>query len=86
MAARARSHGIVCEFHFHPSELARGNVRIDDAVEFWDLTNKKVWWIAEQWQAGINSRVYSPGPDSERETLLWSFDDIVKQALLNLKV
>ena len=46
---------IVCEFHFHPSELARPDARIDDAVEFWDLTNKEDWWIAEQSQAGINS-------------------------------
>src|SRR3954470_12567096 len=71
---------IVCEFHFHPSELARPDVAIDDAVEFWDLTNKEDWWIAEQSQAGINSRVYTPGPYSEREELLWSFDEIVKRS------
>jgi Rieske 2Fe-2S family protein len=71
---------IVCEFHFHPSELARGNVHVDDAVEFWDLTNREDWWIAEQSQAGINSRVYTPGPYSEREALLWSFDEIVRRS------
>jgi Rieske 2Fe-2S family protein len=71
---------IVCEFHFHPAELARGDVRTDDAVEFWDLTNKEDWWIAEQSQAGINSRVYTPGPYSEREELLWSFDEIVRKS------
>jgi Rieske 2Fe-2S family protein len=71
---------IVCEFHFHPSELSRPDVQIDDAVEFWDLTNKEDWWIAEQSQAGINSRVYSPGPYSEREELLWSFDEIVRRS------
>ena len=70
---------IVCEFHFHPSELARTDTHIDDAVEFWDLTNKEDWWIAEQSQAGINSRVYTPGPYSEREELLWSFDEIVRR-------
>jgi glycine betaine catabolism A len=70
---------IVCEFHFHPSELAHSCPQIDDAVEFWDLTNKEDWWIAEQSQAGINSRVYTPGPYSEREELLWSFDEIVKR-------
>jgi len=71
---------IVCEFHFHPSELARPDTQIDDAVEFWDLTNKEDWWIAEQSQAGINSRVYTPGPYSEREELLWSFDEIVRKS------
>jgi Rieske 2Fe-2S family protein len=71
---------VVCEFHFHPSELGRPDVQIDDAVEFWDLTNKEDWWIAEQSQAGINSRVYSPGPYSEREELLWGFDEIVRRS------
>jgi Rieske 2Fe-2S family protein len=71
---------IVCEFHFHPSELASPDARIDDAVQFWDLTNKEDWWIAEQSQAGINSRVYTPGPYSEREALLWSFDEIVRRS------
>jgi Rieske 2Fe-2S family protein len=71
---------IVCEFHFQPSELDRGDVQIDDAVEFWDLTNREDWWIAEQSQAGINSRVYTPGPYSEREALLWSFDEIVRRS------
>jgi phenylpropionate dioxygenase-like ring-hydroxylating dioxygenase large terminal subunit len=66
---------IVCEFHVHQSETGP----IDDAVEFWDLTNKEDWWIAEQSQAGINSRAYTPGPYSEREALLWSFDEIVRR-------
>ena len=69
---------IVCEWHFHPSELARADVQIDDAVAFWDVTNREDWWISEQSQAGITSRVYSPGPYSEREELLWNFDAIVR--------
>ena len=71
---------IVCEFHFRADELARPDVQIDDAVEFWDLTNKEDWWIAEQSQAGISSRAYTPGPYSEREALLWSFDEIVRRS------
>jgi Rieske 2Fe-2S family protein len=71
---------IVCEFHFHPSELARAGAQIEDAIEFWDLTNREDWWIAEQSQAGINSRVYTPGPYSEREELLWSFDEVVRRS------
>jgi phenylpropionate dioxygenase-like ring-hydroxylating dioxygenase large terminal subunit len=69
---------IVCEFHVHPLELARPGAQIDDAVEFWDITNREDWWIAEQSQAGINSRVYTPGPYSDREQLLWSFDELVR--------
>jgi Rieske 2Fe-2S family protein len=71
---------IVCEWHFQPSELARPDAQIDDAVEFWDLTNREDWWIAEQSQAGINSRAYQPGPYSEREELLWNFDEIVRRS------
>ncbi len=69
---------IVCEWYFHPDELARPQAPIDDAIEFWDLTNREDWWIAEQSQAGITSRAYTPGPYSEREELLWSFDEIVR--------
>ncbi|HTK29050.1 MAG TPA: aromatic ring-hydroxylating dioxygenase subunit alpha [Vicinamibacterales bacterium] len=71
---------IVCEWHFHPDEIARPGFHMDDAVEFWDVTNREDWWIAEQSQAGIRSRVYQPGPYSERESLLWSFDEIVRQS------
>jgi phenylpropionate dioxygenase-like ring-hydroxylating dioxygenase large terminal subunit len=71
---------IICEWHFHPDELAKPDVHIDDAVEFWDRTNREDWWICEQSQAGINSRVYQPGPYSEREALLWSFDHIVRRS------
>jgi glycine betaine catabolism A len=70
---------IVCEWHFHPSELAKPDFYADDAIELWDLTNREDWWISEQSQAGINSRVYQPGPYSEREDLLWGFDEIVRQ-------
>jgi glycine betaine catabolism A len=70
---------IVCEWHFHPDEMARADFRADDAIEFWDITNREDWWIAEQSQAGINSRKYQPGPYSEREELLWSFDDVVRR-------
>jgi Rieske 2Fe-2S family protein len=70
---------IICEFHFHPNELAHPCPQIDDAVEFWDLTNREDWWIAEQSQAGITSRAYTPGPYSEREELLWSFDEVVRR-------
>ena len=70
---------IVCEWHFHPTELAKPDFDANDAVEFWDITNREDWWIAEQSQAGIQSRMYQPGPYSERESLLWSFDEIVRR-------
>jgi glycine betaine catabolism A len=70
---------IVCEWHFHRDEIAKRDFHADDAIEFWDQTNREDWWISEQSQAGINSRVYQPGPYSTREELLWSFDEIVRR-------
>jgi hypothetical protein len=61
-------------------ELARACVHADDAIEFWDLTNREDWWIAEQSQAGINIEGLRAGAVSEREALLWSFDEIVSVA------
>jgi Rieske 2Fe-2S family protein len=70
---------VVCEWHFHPDEMAKPDFHADDAVEFWDLTNREDWWVAEQSQAGISSRAYEPGPYSEREALLWAFDSVVRE-------
>jgi Rieske 2Fe-2S family protein len=65
---------IVCEFHFHPNETGP----IDDAVEFWDLTNREDWHISQLSQLGISSRAYTPGPYSKREELLHAFDRVVE--------
>ena len=46
-----------------------------DAIEFWDKTNKQDWEISELSQLGINSKKYTPGPYSSRESLLSTFDD-----------
>lgn len=65
---------ILCEWHFHPSELAKPGFVSGDAVEFWDTTNKEDWRILELSQLGIQSRSYRPGPYSQREELLHAFD------------
>jgi Rieske 2Fe-2S family protein len=70
---------IVCEWHFHPSEMAKAGFVADDAIEFWDTTNREDWKISELAQAGIQSRVYSPGPYSRREELLHAFDEWVSE-------
>jgi glycine betaine catabolism A len=68
---------ILCEWHFHPSEMAKPDFFADDAIEFWDTTNREDWSIVELSQAGIKSRVYAPGPYSGREELLHAFDEAV---------
>ena len=72
---------IICEWHFHPHEMAKPDFQADDAIEFWDLTNRQDWAIVEQSQAGIQSRTYSPGPYSPREDLLRAFDAWVRETL-----
>jgi Rieske 2Fe-2S family protein len=69
----------ICEWHFHPSELAREDFSAADAIEFWDLTNRQDWRVCELSQAGISSRAYTPGPYSNREDLLYSFDRMIVQ-------
>jgi glycine betaine catabolism A len=68
---------IICEWHFHPNEMAKPDFHADDAIDFWDLTNREDWRISELSQAGIQSRAYTPGPYSTREELLHAFDETV---------
>jgi Rieske 2Fe-2S family protein len=67
----------VCEWHFQPSELARGDFDASDCVEFWDMTNRQDWHVCELSQAGISSPAYVPGPYSNREDLLYAFDRFI---------
>jgi Rieske 2Fe-2S family protein len=68
---------LVSEWHFHPNEIARPGFVFEDAVQFWDVTNREDWAISERSQQGIASRGYTPGPYSNRETQLWEFDQFV---------
>jgi glycine betaine catabolism A len=67
----------ICEWHFHPAEMARQAFDPADAVEFWDMTNRQDWHVCELSQAGISSRAYTPGPYSNREDLLYAFDRMI---------
>jgi Rieske 2Fe-2S family protein len=68
---------IVCEWHFHPEQMAQPGFDPGDAVEFWELTNKQDWELSELAQQGISSRGYRPGPYSNREELLHALDRLV---------
>ena len=50
---------IVCDFLFHPDEMARAGFDPTDAVEFWDLVNRQDWTICEQVQDGMRSRKFT---------------------------
>jgi Rieske 2Fe-2S family protein len=68
---------IICEWHFHANEMSKANFIGDDAVDFWDATNRQDWGISELSQAGISSRAYKPGPYSRCETLPHAFDQMI---------
>ncbi len=68
---------VICEWHFHPAEMAKSDFMGTDAVEFWDVTNREDWRISELSQAGISSRAYKPGPYSQCESLPAAFDRMI---------
>ena len=63
---------MVCEFLFHPAEMARPDFDPSDAVEFWDLVNRQDWAICESVQRGMSSRVFETGYYAPMES--WSLD------------
>ncbi len=68
---------LIAEWHFDPDEMSRPGFVFEDAVEFWDRTNREDWAISEQSYLGISSPGYTPGPYSEREAQLWEFDQFI---------
>jgi Rieske 2Fe-2S family protein len=72
---------LVCEFLFHPSELNKKDFDIRSILEFWDMTNKQDWFVCALAQQGISSRGYTPGPYSNREELLYAFDQFIVDRL-----
>jgi glycine betaine catabolism A len=65
---------IVCDWFFHPDAFNRPDFKPDDAIEFWDMTNKQDWHVCELSQQGIASRAYEPGPYSARESIPAAWD------------
>ncbi|HZA38904.1 MAG TPA: aromatic ring-hydroxylating dioxygenase subunit alpha, partial [Candidatus Baltobacteraceae bacterium] len=70
---------ILCDWFFHPDAFTvsdRGGIPFnpDDAIDFWDMTNKQDWHVCELSQQGIASRAYVPGPYSSRESIPAAWD------------
>ena len=65
---------IVCDWFFHPDAFDRPDFKPDDAIEFWDMTNKQDWHVCELSQQGIASGAYEPGPYSSRESIPAAWD------------
>jgi Rieske 2Fe-2S family protein len=67
---------ILCDWFFHPEAtgVSAPGYNPEDAVEFWDMTNKQDWHVCELSQQGIASRAYQPGPYSPRESIPAAWD------------
>ncbi len=65
---------VVCDWLFHSDAFARSDFHPEDAVEFWDMTNRQDWHVCELSQQGIASRAYRPGPYSPRESIPAAWD------------
>jgi Rieske 2Fe-2S family protein len=65
---------IYCDWFFLPDAFGRPDFHPDDAIEFWDMTNKQDWHVCELSQQGIASRSYQPGPYGPRETIPAAWD------------
>lgn len=62
------------EWMFNPEAANDATFNPDDAIRFWDVTNRQDWHIVEQSQLGISSRRYAPGPYSPRESIPAAWD------------
>jgi Rieske 2Fe-2S family protein len=72
---------VICEWLVHPAERAKAGFDLSDVTSFWDMTNRQDWHVCELAQAGISSPAYRPGPYSNREDLLYAFDQFILRTL-----
>ncbi len=72
---------ILCDWFFHPDAFNRSDFKPEDAIEFWDMTNKQDWHVCELSQQGIASHAYEPGPYSARESIPAAWDEYYLRAM-----
>jgi Rieske 2Fe-2S family protein len=65
---------IICEWLFEPETLESAEFNPQDAIGFWDITNRQDWHVCELSQLGVQSRSYRPGPYSALEKMSSAFD------------
>jgi phenylpropionate dioxygenase-like ring-hydroxylating dioxygenase large terminal subunit len=72
---------ILCDFLFHPSEMSQPDFDPNDAVEFWDITNRQDWVICESVQRGMASRVFRQGFYAPMESMSLDIRRYVRERL-----
>ncbi len=60
---------VICEFLFHPDEMAMADFDPSDAMDFWDLINRQDWTICKRVQQGMGARVHKFGYYAPMEDL-----------------
>lgn len=70
----AKRTSICCEWLFRADAFEREDFHPEDAIDFWDMTNRQDWHVCELSQQGIGSRRYQPGPYSSRESIPAAWD------------
>jgi glycine betaine catabolism A len=72
---------IICDFLFHPQEMAKPDFDPSDAVDFWDLVNRQDWRICEGVQSGMQSRKFRSGFYAPMESLSLDIRRYVRERL-----
>ena len=62
------------EWMFNPANEGDPSFNPQDAIAFWDVTNRQDWAIVAASQLGIGSSRYEPGPYSPRESIPAAWD------------
>jgi Rieske 2Fe-2S family protein len=65
---------VYCDWFFNSEAFGRPDFNPEDAIKFWDMTNRQDWHVCTLSQQGIASRSYQPGPYSSRESIPAAFD------------
>jgi Rieske 2Fe-2S family protein len=72
-----------CEWFFDPEEMAKADFNPDEAIEFWDLTNRQDWHVCELQQQGTKARGYTAGRYAAIESSVHGFDLMVADRYAN---
>ena len=81
LAGRGRPHARRLRVAVRAGGRGGGRSGPQDAVAFWDRTNRQDWHVCELAQQGVSSRAYVPGPYNVQESLLAAFDRELLAAL-----
>ena len=65
---------IHCHWLFHSEAAENPDYRPQEAIQFWDMTNRQDWHVCELTHDGLRSRVAKPGPYANLESMLAAFD------------